>query len=141
MIFFFIFAILSFKFSIYYSTIFFLSIQVTDRLLPDIASLLSPAGVFYLVVLPDNKPGYLIILALKVILNACVFYLIPNILCQHGRAGDVCCDCDTAAIVCFTGDICDILAAQGLKHKVVLNRRAQNEKLSVLKFYHDYDTR
>ena len=31
--------------------------QVTDRLLPDIAPLLSPTGVFYLVVLPDSKPG------------------------------------------------------------------------------------
>ena len=47
----------------------------------------------------------------------------------------------TAIIICFTDDICDILASQGLKHNVVLNRRAQNEKLSVLKFYHDYDTR
>ena len=36
--------------------------------------------------------------------------------------------------VSFTDDICDILTAQGLKHNVVLNRRAQNEKLSVLKF-------
>ena len=47
----------------------------------------------------------------------------------------------TAIVVCFTDDICDILASQGLKHNVVLNRRAQNEKLSVLKFYHDYVTR
>lgn len=32
-------------------------------------------------------------------------------------------------------DIFDYLASKGLKHEEVLNRRAQNEKLSVLKFY------
>ena len=63
---------------------FLLYMQVTDRLLPDVASLLSPAGVFYLVVLPDNRPGYSVNLALKVILNACVFVLTPSILCYYG---------------------------------------------------------
>lgn len=31
--------------------------QVTDRLLPHVKELLSPRGLFYLVVLPENKPG------------------------------------------------------------------------------------
>ena len=111
---------------------------MTDRLLPDLASLLSPAGVFYLVVLPDNKPGYSVSLALKVILNACLRvqldfqYLV--LVWESGNEVDVCCDCDTTITVSFTDDICDKLTAQGLKHNVVLNRRAQNEKLSVLKF-------
>ena len=53
---------------------------------------------------------------------------------EPGNEVDVYCDCDTTITVSFTDDICDILTAQGLKHDVVLNRRVQNEKLSVLKF-------
>ena len=36
----------------------------------------------------------------------------------------------------FADEICGILASQGLKSELVLTRRAQNEKLSVMKFYH-----
>ena len=32
-------------------------LQVTDRLLPSIAQLLSPRGAFYLLALPENQPG------------------------------------------------------------------------------------
>ena len=52
---------------------------------------------------------------------------------EPGNEVDVCYDYDTITVF-FTDNICDILTAQGLKHDVVLNRRAQNEKLSVLKF-------
>ena len=35
----------------------------------------------------------------------------------------------------LTDEICEVLAKRGLKHSVVLTRRAHNEKLSVLKFH------
>ncbi|KAL5493460.1 hypothetical protein EMCRGX_G014649 [Ephydatia muelleri] len=62
--------------------------EVTDRLLPDVAALLSRQGVLYLVTVPDNRPD----------------------------------------------DIKVLLGAQGFSSEVVLSRRAQNEKLSVMRF-------
>lgn len=88
---------------------------MTNRLLPDVGDLLSPTGLLYVVILPHNKPGG----RTNVILYSRAYIILA---------------------VKFTGEVCSILDTQGFKHEVVLQRRAQNEKLFVYRFFRSNNT-
>ena len=81
--------------------------KVIDRFLPSVAILLSKCGVFYLLLLAQNKPS-----KLHLSINYNVFAHI------------------------FAGEVCEVLARDGLQSKLVISRTAGNEKLYVYKFFH-----
>jgi methylase of polypeptide subunit release factors len=106
--------------------------EVTDRLLRTVPALLSPSGVFYLIVIDQNiKPGTpgecdLTDLGSRVCARA------RQILCgrshlfvlgAHARA-------DRPLIHCFADDIRN--AIPGFSCRVVIKRKAGRERLSVL---------
>lgn len=83
--------------------------KVIDRFLPSVAVLLSKCGVFYLLLLAQNKPSKLIF----------VYRVNHNVFAHN-----------------FAGEVCKVLASDGLQSKMVISRTTGNEKLYVYKFFH-----
>lgn len=83
--------------------------KVIDRFLPNVAILLSKCGVFYLLLLAQNKPSKLIFV-----------YRVNHNMFAHN----------------FAGEVCKMLSRDGLQSKLVISRTAGNEKIYVYKFFH-----
>lgn len=95
--------------------------EVTDRFLPVVAQLLSPAGLFYLITIAENDPGLSIWVSLTIV----------NEANRHGF---------NRLFISKTEEIIRSLVRYGLKGESCLSTRAGNERLSVLRFHRSKQT-